>query len=242
MRTDPAEPAQDLGHVRPEHAAVGVALVHDHAGQAPEEAVPAGVPRQQRMVQHVRGGEQVARVRPGPGPLAVRRVTVDHGRADARHAERGQHAQLVGGQRPGRRQVQHGAAVQHAGQRRQQIAERLARGRPGRDDYVPARRRVAGRGGLVRPGPGHSRRLERLGHLGRGPARPADALPLGGGQVFQVGQLARPRALGQDPGRAWGDRELSSGEQRHRRHRISVCHLQARCLELRFWYRHDFRA
>ena len=62
MRDDPAQPAQHLRHVRAEHPAVAVALVDHHVAQPAEEPRPAGVPGQQRPVQHVRGGQQVAGV------------------------------------------------------------------------------------------------------------------------------------------------------------------------------------
>src|SRR5262252_1573704 len=58
-----------MGDVGAEHAAVPVALVHDHVVQAPEELPPSGVPGEQHVMQHVRRGEQVVRV--GPGPLAL---------------------------------------------------------------------------------------------------------------------------------------------------------------------------
>src|SRR6185437_7097190 len=59
VRGDTAEPAQDLGDVRAEDAAVAVALVDDHDTQAAEEAAPPGVAWQHRAVQHVRIGQQV---------------------------------------------------------------------------------------------------------------------------------------------------------------------------------------
>ncbi len=242
MRGDAAEPAQDLGHVRPEDTAVGVALVDDHEREPPEEAVPARVPRQQRVVQHVRRGEQVACVRPGPGSVGGRRVAVHHGGADARDAERGHHPQLVGAQRPGGRQVQRGAAVQDPGQRGQQVAERLAGRRGCRDDHVPARGGMVGRRGLVRPGPRHPGRLERLGNLEGSPVWPADAVTLGGGDMLEVGKPSRPRASSEDLAGARRDRQLISGEQRHDRHRLSVCHDLPGVPRTPIWYRHDVRA
>jgi hypothetical protein len=239
---DPAEPAQDLGHVRSEHTAVGVALIDDYERKPPEEAIPAGVPRQQRVVQHVRRGEQVVRVRPGPGSVGEGGIAVHDGGTDARDGQRGHHPQLVGGQRPGRRQVQRGAAVQDPGQGRQEVAERLSGCGRRRDDHVLAPGRVVGRGGLVRPGPGDPGRLERLGDLGGSPVGPVDAVTVGGGDLLQVGKPPRPRARSEDPAGARWDRQLISGEQRHRRHRLSVCHDRGGVPRTPIWYRHDVRA
>ena len=88
VRGDAAEPAQDLGDVRAEDAAVAVALVDDHDPQAAEEAAPAGVVRQQPAVQHVRVGQQVVGVRLRPGALRDRGVAVVAGGA-GRRAGRG---------------------------------------------------------------------------------------------------------------------------------------------------------
>jgi hypothetical protein len=52
-RADALEPAQHVGHVRAEHAAVGVDLVDDDVLQVLEELRPLGVVRQDRLVQHV---------------------------------------------------------------------------------------------------------------------------------------------------------------------------------------------
>ena len=83
---DAAEPAQDLGDVRAEDAAVAVALVDDHDPQAAEEAAPAVVVRQQPAVDHVRVGQQVVGVGLRPGALRDRGVAVVAGGADAGHA------------------------------------------------------------------------------------------------------------------------------------------------------------
>ena len=143
-------------------------------------------------------------------------------RTPRRPSERDQ-PELVGGQRPGRRDVQRGAAVQHAGQRGQQVAERLAGRGAGGDDHVaarPAARSAAA--AWCAHGPGHSRpprtRLVSSGGTQPGQStRPARA----GRDVFQVGEPARPRARrsGCRGARPGGDRgahaPASSGDRRH---------------------------
>ena len=79
-RAHPAQPAQHVGDVRAEDAAVVVALVDDDVAQRPEEGRPAGVPRQQRAVQHVGVGEDVLGVVAGPVALLASAVAVVGGR------------------------------------------------------------------------------------------------------------------------------------------------------------------
>jgi len=122
----PAQPAQHVRYMGPEDTAVAVALIHDHVLQPPEEAIPPVMARQQHVVQHVGRGEQVAGVRPGPGPLGSRGVPVQDRGAHAGQAKGSHHAQLVGGERPGGREVKAGSARQHAGQRRKQVADGLS--------------------------------------------------------------------------------------------------------------------
>ena len=123
VRGDPAQPAQHVRDVRAEYAAVSVAFVHDHVLQPAEEPVPPSVSREQHVVQHVRGGEQVGGVRPGPVPLREGGVPVQYRGSDAVDAEGPNSAQLVGGERPGRRDVERGAPLQHRGERGQQVAQ-----------------------------------------------------------------------------------------------------------------------
>ena len=59
-----AQPAQHVRCMRPEDAAVAMALIDDHVLQPPEKAVPPGMARQQHVVQHVGRGEQVAEPQP----------------------------------------------------------------------------------------------------------------------------------------------------------------------------------
>ena len=75
-RRHPLQPAQHVGHVRPEHAAVDVALVDHDVAQRAQERRPALVPRQHRAVQQVGVGQHVARVRADPGALLVDGVAV----------------------------------------------------------------------------------------------------------------------------------------------------------------------
>ena len=69
---DAAQPAQHVPDVRPEDAAVGVALVDDHVGHPAQRARPLLVGRQDPAVQHVRVGDDPPRVPPDPVPLLAR--------------------------------------------------------------------------------------------------------------------------------------------------------------------------
>ena len=143
VRHHPAQPPQHVSHVRAEDAAVLVAFVDDHVAQPAEEAGPAGVAGQQGPVQHVRSGQQVPGVAAGPGPLGRRRVPVEGGGLDPRQGQGADRGELVRGQGLGRCDVEHGLAGHHGGERRQQVAERFARRRPGTDDHIPAGLRMA---------------------------------------------------------------------------------------------------
>jgi hypothetical protein len=103
----PAQPAQDLCDVRAEDTAVAVAFADDHVPQPPQEPAPALVLREQPVMQHVGGGQQVRGVPACPGSLMVWRVGVHHRRPQAEAArwltsECVQQIQLIGGQCPGR--------------------------------------------------------------------------------------------------------------------------------------------
>ena len=202
------QPAQHLGHVRAEYSPVGVALIHDDVAQAAEKPVPPRMPGQQRLMQHVRGGQQVIGVRAGPVPRRHGRVPVHHGRADPGQGELTDHPELVRGQGPGRREVERGAALQDPGERGQQIPQRLPRGRRGGDNDVPAVPRVAGHRGLMGPGRGHAAPGERVGDLGGHPSGPGCRLPFASGDVLYVDQSSRPGAVAQHKVCGGGRREL----------------------------------
>ncbi len=216
VRGDPLEPAQHVRDVGAEHAAVAVALVHDHVLETAEELAPARVPRQQHVVEHVGRGEQV--VRPGPGPLPVggRGVAVHHGRAHPGDTERLHRPDLVRRESPGGGYVEDRAPAQHGGERGQQVAKRLAGGGRGGDDHVPAMVRVFGHGRLMRPGSGDTGPGQRLGDPGRYPAGPRDALPRTGRNLLDVHEPAVPHATAQDTRR--GDGVPSAGMPHARFH------------------------
>ncbi len=177
-RRDPPEPPQDLGDVGAEDAAVVVALVDHDVAQGPEEARPAGVPGQQRAVQHVGVGEHVLAVVAGPLAHLGRGVAVVGGAAQVgqpvepsarRVASWSWASALVGAE------VEDGGAALPLGpaagldrlQRREQVAQRLARGRARGDHDVAARVGEVGRCALVGPGLGHAGRARRPRARGR---------------------------------------------------------------------------
>jgi hypothetical protein len=123
---DPAQPTKDLGDVRSEHTSVPVALVHDHVPEPAEEPIPPAMLRQQAVVQHVGGGQQIGRVLAGAVSFGSRGVRVDHGGAQVRPklpAERAHQRELVSGQRSGRRQIERSRPVGDSGERRDQVAD-----------------------------------------------------------------------------------------------------------------------
>ncbi len=198
MRHHPAQPPQHVSHVRAEHPAVLVTLVDDHVAQPAQEPGPAGVPGKQRLMEHVRRGQQVPGVTAGPVALGPGRVAVERGGLDPGQAQGADRGQLIGGQRLGRRHVQHGLAGQHRGQRGQQVAERLARRRAGGDDHVPAGLRVAGGLGLMGPGGLDAAACEGTGNLGGNPRRPRHLAPGPGRDVLHVHGSPGPRVVQQD--------------------------------------------
>ncbi len=216
MRHHPAQPPQHVRHVRAEHSPVPVALVYHHVAQPAEEPRPAVMPRQQRPVQHVRRGQQVAGVAARPVTFGPGRVAVEDGRLHPGQPERADRPELVGGQGLGRRDVEHGVAGQHGGKRGQQIAEGLAGRRGGGDDHVPAGLRVVRRQRLVTPRRADAAGREGLGHRLGHPRRPRH-LPAGPGRdVLDVHGAARPGVVEQDaqgavPGPVRG------GSRRHNR-------------------------
>ena len=202
MGHHPAQPPQHVAHVRAEDAAVAVAFVDDHVAQPAEEPRPAGVPGQQRAMQHVRGGQQVPGVAARPGPLGVGRVAIEGGRLHPGQAERADRRELVGRERLGGRDIQHSVARQHRGERRQQVAERLARSRGGGDDHVPAGPGVVRGLRLVTPRSPDAAVREGADDLVGNPLRPGH-FPAGPGRdVLDVDRAARPRVIEQDAERA----------------------------------------
>ena len=105
---------------------------------------------------------------------------------------------LVGGQGLGRRDVEHGVARQHGGERGQQVAEGLAGRRGGGDDHVPAGLRVVRRQRLVTPRRADAAGREGLGHRRRHPRRPRH-LPAGPRRdVLDVHGTAGPGVVEED--------------------------------------------
>ena len=136
-RTHALQPADDVGHVRAEHAAIGVHLVDHHITQAFEELRPLGVMRQDRLVQHVRIADHHIAVQTDRLAGVAGRVAIKRERLDAKIAglvQLQQFGHLVLGQRLGGKQVQRlGVLPQGRGKHRQRVAQRFAR-RRGRDD------------------------------------------------------------------------------------------------------------
>ena len=198
MRHHPAQPPQHVRHVRAEHSPVSVALVHHHVAQPAEKPGPAVVPWQQRPVQHVGRGEQVPCVAARPVPFGPGRIAVEDGRLHPRQAERADRAELIGGQRLGRRHVEHGVARQHRGERGQQVPEGLAGRRRGGDDHVPAGPRVVRGQRLMTPWRADAAVREGTGHRRRHPRRPRHLLAGPRRDVLDVHGPARPGVAEQD--------------------------------------------
>ncbi len=133
VRTDALEPAQDVGEVRAEDAAIGVQLVDDDVAQVLEQRRPLRVVGQDPRVEHV--GVRQHQVGPGPHRAAgvLRRVAVvgEHAHLGHRLRQRLQLRELVLGQRLGREQIEDAGfrTLDERLQDRQVVAERLARRR-----------------------------------------------------------------------------------------------------------------
>jgi hypothetical protein len=134
---DPAQPAQHVGHVRAEHAAVDVRLVDHDDSQVREEVRPRLMVGQDPDVEHVGVGQHEVRAPADRGALLPRRVAVvdrrAHGLAEPERVDR---TRLVLRERLRGVEVERarlGVAAQDV-QRRQVEAQRLARRRPRRDD------------------------------------------------------------------------------------------------------------
>ena len=151
--SEPSQSAQHVGHVRAEHASVGVSLVDHHEGEVREDVAPVAVVREDAHIEHVGVGEdQVAASADGPALLA-RGVAVVDRRAQEGRAQRVELAGLVLSERLGRVEVERagGAIAGEDVEDRQVEGERLAAGGAGGDDGVAT---VEGGGvglGLVRP-------------------------------------------------------------------------------------------
>ena len=206
-RAHPPQPAQHVGDVRPEHAAVVVALVDDDVLQRPEQPRPPVVRGEQRPVEHVGVGEDVLAEVARPVPLLARAVAVVR-REPYVEAQRRQAGELVVGERLGRGEVEHRRSALAAGpagradrrQRRQLVGQRLARRRARRDDHVVAGVGRVGRHHLVPPRPRHAlggvRPADVVGH----PLRPVLVHRLASGQHLQVAQPLLPSGhAGQSP-------------------------------------------
>jgi hypothetical protein len=79
---EPAQPPQDVRHVRAENAAIDMCLVDDHVGEVREHVAPAVVVGQHAHVEHVRvGQDQIGPLAYPPAALR-RRIAVVDGRAE----------------------------------------------------------------------------------------------------------------------------------------------------------------
>jgi hypothetical protein len=176
--------------VRAEHASVRVRLVDNYVSQPPEELGPARVRRQYPAMNHVRIGEDPARVRAHPVALLHRGVPVETRRAHIRQVEFSHCAQLVGAKSFGRRQVQRRAPAvgSEGGQHGQLVGQRLSRGGTGGQHHVAAVPHVFGGFDLMRPWLSQTARLERRHDLRRRPRRPLRVPGFSLRQVFRVGQ------------------------------------------------------
>jgi hypothetical protein len=188
----PAQAAQDRGHMGAEHPAQGVGLVHDHVGEPAQERRPALVAGEDAAVEHVRVGQHQVGAAPDHRPVGGRGVAVVGRRPDPGQGEGADGAQLVAGQGLGGGEVQGGAvAVAEQGvEHRELVAEALAGGGAGGHDHVAPGAGQGHRRRLVRPerlqAPGLQPRAQHLGQVGgrlRQPRRP-------GRQALQVHELA----------------------------------------------------
>ncbi len=152
-RADALEPAQYVGDVAAEHAAIGMHLVDHHVLQVLEELRPLGVMRQDALVQHVRVGDDDVAVQADRLARVARRVAIEGEGFYAEVAgavELQQLGHLVLRQRLGREQVQRlGTAGHRRGHHRQRVAQRLAAGGGGYHGHVLATRGGIPRFGLV---------------------------------------------------------------------------------------------
>jgi hypothetical protein len=207
VRADASQPAQDMGHVRAEQAAVGVAFIDHDVAQPTQERGPPLVLRQDRAVHHVGIGQHPTRVRAHPIPLIQRGVAVIGRRPDRGQVQRQQRRQLVTGQRFRRGQVEHPGPVlvQQRGQCRQEVGQRFTRPGAGGHHHGLAAVRELGRLHLMGPGQfdaaGRPSRAQQV----RRPVRPLAGDARTRGQRLDVGQrLARVGQPGHEPGQQSG--------------------------------------
>ena len=139
-RGRPAQPPQDVPHVRAEHAPVDVRLVDHHEAEVREHVGPAVVVREDADVEHVGVREDEVRPPPDvPAALGLRVAVVDR-RAQTRQPQLAERAGLVLRQRLRRVEVERphlrvgGDGVQHG----EVEGERLPARRAGGDDEVLA--------------------------------------------------------------------------------------------------------
>jgi hypothetical protein len=83
VSADPEEPAEYVGHVPTEDAAVGVELVDDDVAELFEQLEPFRVVREDRGVEHVRVGHHHLARTPDGRPDGGGRVAVIRGGGDA---------------------------------------------------------------------------------------------------------------------------------------------------------------
>ena len=189
-RADATKSADDVRDMRAEDAAVGVALVDHDEAQSAQERRPVRVPWQDAAVHHVRIGEHEARIGPYPFALLPRRVAVVDGGTDIGRRNLAQRAQLVGGERLRRREVERGRPRirSESGQHRQVVGERFAGRGPGRDDHVAASVGEVGGGRLVRPRTLDATRAQRRAEIRRNPRRPVGVRSGPGRHPLDVGE------------------------------------------------------
>ncbi len=152
-RADALEPAQHVGDVAAEHAAIGMHFVDDDVAQVLEELRPLGVMRQDGLVQHVRVGHHDVAMQADGLSCIAGRVAIEGEGLYAQIAgavEFQQLGHLVLGQCLGREQVQRLGLVLHCrADHRQGVAQRLAAGGGGDDGHVLAALAGLPRFGLV---------------------------------------------------------------------------------------------
>ena len=137
-RGDPAQPAQDVGDVGAEDAAVDVRLVDDDVAEPRQHLAPVLVVGQDADVEHVGVGQDQVGAAPDRGALLARRVAVVDRVPEAAGGDLDELARLVLGQRLGRVEVER-PRVRVAGDRvehRHVEGERLARRGAAGDDHV----------------------------------------------------------------------------------------------------------
>ena len=124
--------------MRAEHPAVHVRLVHHHPGQVGEHVAPLAVLGERAHVDHVRVGEDQVRPRTDRPALVARRVAVVDRVAQERRTQLAELAGLVLRERLRRVEVKRAGAgvVSQRVEHRQVEGQRLAAGRPRRDDGV----------------------------------------------------------------------------------------------------------